>query len=323
MAAIVVTVPQHLLRDVAPQVLGVLARRSGDFAAAEDAMQEALIAASEQWPNVGVPDNPRGWLYQVALRKLQDQQRQDASRRKRETRVAQEMQHAQPFVAPPDSEVLQQGNDSLLLLYMCCHPALTTSSAIALTLRAVGGLTTSEIARAFLVPEATMAQRISRAKATIKASKVPFAMPSSKEVPARLDAVTHVLYLIFNEAHTSTSGHNLYRLDLATEAIRLTRLLARFLPREREVQGLLALMLLHHARRPARTGADGRLVPLAEQIAGIFTEVVVAPGADEEARTAAGLAGPGSGVPAPAAIIIPPPRVLAACSAIESRASGA
>lgn len=255
----------HLLRDLAPQVLGVVARRHGDFASAEDAVQEALIAASLQWPTAGVPANPKGWLYQVAIRKLADQARSEWARRRREENVAAEMFRDEPFVAPRDSEIGIEEDDSLLLLFMCCHPALSTSSAIALTLRAVGGLTTAEIASAFLVPEATMAQRISRAKSIIKSSNIPFSMPTETEKAERLSAVLHVLYLIFNEGYTSSEGSDLSRPDLSNEAIRLTRNVRGMLPRDTEVAGLLALMLLTDARRAARSGKMGELIPLDEQ----------------------------------------------------------
>jgi RNA polymerase sigma factor (sigma-70 family) len=255
----------HLLRELAPQVLGVLARRHGDFADAEDAVQEALIAAARQWPVAGVPTNPRGWLYQVAVRRLTDHVRGEIARRRREDAVAAERAAEAPFVPPRDAELGMEQDDTLVLLFMCCHPALTPPSAIALTLRAVGGLTTAEIASAFLVPEATMAQRISRAKASIRASGVPFTMPTDAERAARLGAVLHVLYLIFNEGYASTSGPSLHRTDLSDEAIRLTRAVHALLPHDGEVAGLLALMLLTDARRAARTGAHGELIPLDEQ----------------------------------------------------------
>ncbi|MFC0040854.1 RNA polymerase sigma factor [Actinomadura rayongensis] len=245
-----------LLRTLAPQVVGVLTRRYGDFGAAEDAVQEALIAALDQWPREGVPANPRGWLVQVASRRLVEQVRGDAARRAREERAA-----ADRSATPPGTVA---GDDTLVLLFLCCHPSLTTPSAIALTLRSVGGLTTAEIARAFLVPEATMAQRISRAKARIAASRLPFRLPEPAEREARLAAVLHVLYLIFNEGYTA-GGVELQRRDLAREAIRLARLVTRLLPDDGEAAGLLALMLLTDARRDARTDADGLPVPLADQ----------------------------------------------------------
>jgi RNA polymerase sigma factor (sigma-70 family) len=246
---------EDLLRTLAPQVLGIVARRFGDFDAAEDAVQEALLAAALHWPSDGLPDNPRGWLVQATVRRLTDQVRSEQARRRREETVLRE-----PVPADvPDID------DTLGLLFLCCHPALTPASAIALTLRAVGGLTTAEIAGAFLVPEATMTQRITRAKARIKASDVPFGLPAGDEREARLRSVLHVLYLVFNEGYTSSAGSRLHRTELSAEAIRLTRLLHGMLPDDGEVAGLLALMLLTDARRPARTGPSGELVPLAEQ----------------------------------------------------------
>jgi RNA polymerase sigma factor (sigma-70 family) len=271
---------EQLLRELAPQVLGAVIRRFRDFAASEDAVQEALIAAATQWPRDGVPDNPRGWLIQVASRRMTDQVRSELARRRRETIVAQE---SSPSASPLDlastvdaidlastlgaanSADLVDQDDALILLFMCCHPALTSSSAIALTLRAVGGLTTAEIANAFLVPEATMAQRISRAKQSIKTSGVPFGLPTPDERAQRLAAVLHVLYLIFNEGYTSSVGPNLQRTELSSEAIRLTRLVHRLLPDDGEAGGLLALMLLTDARRAARTGPLGELIPLTKQ----------------------------------------------------------
>ena len=247
---------EDLLREQAPQVLGVLVRRFGDFDAAEDAVQEALIAAARHWPAEGVPANPRGWLIQTAVRKMTDQLRSEQARRRREDAAA--------MAEPPATDVTGR-DDTLILLFMCCHPALTPASAIALTLRAVGGLTTAEIANAFLVPESTMAQRISRAKQRIKASGVPFGMPEGEERAQRLRSVLHVLYLIFNEGYVSSTGADLHRTELSGEAIRLARMVHATLPEDGEVGGLLALMLLTDARRPARTGARGELIPLAEQ----------------------------------------------------------
>jgi len=247
---------EDLLREQAPQVLGVLVRRFGDFDAAEDAVQEALIAAARHWPAEGVPANPRGWLIQTAVRKMTDQLRSEQARRRREDAAA--------MAEPPATDVTGR-DDTLILLFMCCHPALTPASAIALTLRAAGGLTTAEIANAFLVPESTMAQRISRAKQRIKASGVPFGMPEGEERAQRLRSVLHVLYLIFNEGYASSIGADLHRTELSGEAIRLARMVHATLPEDGEVGGLLALMLLTDARRPARTGAHGELIPLAEQ----------------------------------------------------------
>jgi RNA polymerase sigma factor (sigma-70 family) len=256
---------EHLLRELAPQVLGAVARRHGDFAAAEDAVQEALVAAALQWPDAGIPANPQGWLYHVALRRLTDQVRSEMARRRREDAVANELWAEWAFVPPPDAEVRADRDDTLTLLFMCCHAALTPASAIALTLRAVGGLTTAEIARAFFVPEATMAQRISRAKQTIRASGTPFRLPTEGERADRVRAVLHVLYLVFNEGYTSSAGVELHRPDLSSEAIRMARMLHDLLPDDAEVAGLLALMLLTDARRAARTGAHGELIPLDEQ----------------------------------------------------------
>ncbi|HYD51629.1 MAG TPA: DUF6596 domain-containing protein, partial [Gemmatimonadaceae bacterium] len=256
---------EHLLRDLAPRVLGALARRHGDFAAAEDAVQDALFAASTQWPAEGIPANPTGWLYSVATRRLTDRLRSEVARRRREEAVGGEVWAEWAFVPPPDGEVDVEHDDTLVLLFMCCHPALTDASAIALTLRAVGGLTTAEIAKAFLVPEATMAQRISRAKSSIKASGVPFRLPGDAERADRLAAVLHVLYLIFAEGHTASAGTAVYRTDLSAEAIRLARMLHALLPDSGAVAGLLALMLLTDARRAARVDEIGALVPLDEQ----------------------------------------------------------
>ena len=250
---------EHLLRELAPQVLGAVARRFRDFSSAEDAVQEAMIAAFTQWPQEGVPENPRGWLIQVACRRMTDQMRSEIARRERETAVAAETEN---LASSLEIEADMDPDDTLILLFMCCHPALTPSSAIALTLRAVGGLTTAEIANAFLVPEATMAQRISRAKQTIKTSGAPFRLPSPHERAERLPAVLHVLYLIFSEGYTSSIGSHLQRFDLAREAIRLTRNTKTLLPDNAEVAGLLALMLLTDARRAARTGPDEELIPL-------------------------------------------------------------
>jgi RNA polymerase sigma factor (sigma-70 family) len=255
--------PESLLRTLAPQVLGAVVRRFGDFSSAEDAVQEALIAAATQWPERGVPDNPKAWLIRVAGRRMTDHVRGELARRRRETVV---FEATRDDLAPdPDRDAATAHDDTLVLLFMCAHPALSEHAAIALTLRAVGGLTTGEIARAFLVPESTMGQRISRAKQTIRKSGVPFSLPTADERASRLAAVLHVLYLIFSEGYVSSSGVALVRADLATEAIRLTRAVHHLLPDEAEVAGLLALMLLTDARRQARTGPEGELIPLAEQ----------------------------------------------------------
>jgi RNA polymerase sigma factor (sigma-70 family) len=274
---------EDLLRELAPQVLGALTRRYGRFDACEDATQESLLRAARRWPADGIPDNPRGWLLTVASRVLIDELRREDSRRLREDAV---------FAATPQSELLAPSpadaitdprraaadrDDSLTMLFLCCHPALTVPSQIALTLRAVGGLTTAQIAAAFLVPEATMAQRVSRAKAAIKAGGLEFDLPPG-EARERLDAVRHVLYLIFNEGYTASSGEQLTGPSLSDEAIRLTRMLHRLLPGDGETSGLLALMLLTEARRPARTRPDGALVPLAEQDRTRWTGSLIAEG---------------------------------------------
>jgi RNA polymerase sigma factor (sigma-70 family) len=268
---------EHLLRELAPQVLGAIVRRFRDFAAAEDAVQEALLAAAVQWPDEGVPDNPRGWLIHVAARRMTDHVRAELARRRRETVVVmQSGESVQPDEIPTDLDP----DDTLILLFMCCHPSLSRPSAIALTLRAVGGLTTAEIASAFLVPEATMAQRISRAKQRVKTSGVPFRMPTETDRAERLDAVLHVLYLIFNEGYATSSGPALQRGDLASEAIRLTRAVHNLLPDAGEVAGLLALMRLTDARRAARTGPDGELIPLAEQDRTLWDRDAIAEGVE-------------------------------------------
>jgi RNA polymerase sigma factor (sigma-70 family) len=253
---------EHLLRELAPQVVGVVARRFHDFSSAEDAVQEAMMAAFEQWPQEGIPENPRGWLIRVSLRRMTDTVRSEMARRQRETAMTTE---EVPAIEPAELETDMDPEDTLVLLFMCCHPALSTSSAIALTLRAVGGLTTAEIANAFMVPEATMAQRISRAKQSIKASKVVFRLPTPQERKERLPAVLHVLYLIFSEGYASSIGTHLQRLDLAREAIRLNRSARALLPDDAEIAGLLALMLLTNARRAARTGPREELIPLDKQ----------------------------------------------------------
>lgn len=258
------TALEGLLRDLAPQVLGALVRRFGHFDAAEDAVQEALLAASIQWPDAGVPDNPRGWLITVGYRRMTDQLRSAQARRRREDTVVARLPSDRLTVLAADLDTPQQ-DDTLVLLLLCCHPALTPASQIALTLRAVGGLSTAEIARAFLVPESTMGQRISRAKQRIQRSGIPFRMPPAEQRAERMSAVLHVLYLMFNEGYTASSGKALQRTDLSAEAIRLTRTVHRLLPDNSEAAGLLALMLLTHARRRARTGPDNALIPLAEQ----------------------------------------------------------
>jgi RNA polymerase sigma factor (sigma-70 family) len=272
------TAVEDLLRELAPQVLGALVRRYGHFDTAEDAVQEALLVAALQWPRDGVPDGPRSWLIRVASRRMIDLLRSDQARRQREAADAIRIPSDQLLTPAADSAGPAE-DDSLVLLFLCCHPALAVPSQLALTLRAVGGLNTGEIARAFLVPEPTMAQRISRAKQRIKASGLPFRMPPPHERAARLDAVRQVLYLIFNEGYASSSGPDPQRVELSEEAIRLTRMLHQLIPDDAETAGLLALMLLTDARRPARIGPDGDLVPLAEQDRGRWDHAAIAEGA--------------------------------------------
>jgi predicted RNA polymerase sigma factor len=261
---------EDLLRDLAPRVLNTLAQRHGDFADAEDAVQEALIAATSQWAVDGVPDNPRGWLTAVAARRLTDIWRSDTARHHREAVAAARM----PTVAPHVPDI----DDSLTLLLLCCHPALPPSTAIPLTLRAVGGLTTAEIARAFLIPEPAMAKRITRAKHRIREAGAGFALPTPAELPERVRSVLHVLYLIFNEGYAVSSGTTVTRTDLSAEAIRLTRMLHAQMPEHEETAGLLALMLLTDARRPARTGPHGELIALPDQDRTLWNADLIAEG---------------------------------------------
>ncbi|NUT23369.1 MAG: sigma-70 family RNA polymerase sigma factor [Hamadaea sp.] len=265
-------VPEDLLRNLAPQVLGAVVRRFGHFDLAEDAVQEALLAAATSWPADGLPDNPRSWLVAVAGRKLTDLLRSEQARRAREERYALLTAGTNTQSGGPEED------DTLVLLFLCCHPSLTPASQIALTLRAVGGLTTAEIARAFMVPEATMTRRITRAKQTVATSGQPFALPSPADRDQRLAAVLHTLYLVFTEGYATTAGQALTRVELTTEAIRLTRMLHRLLPDEPEVAGLLALMVLTDARRAARTSSDGTLVPMAEQDRGRWDRDLIAEG---------------------------------------------
>ena len=268
---------EDLLRELAPQVLGPLVRRYGGFDTCEDAVQEALLAAATQWPAEGVPDSPRKWLITVASRRRIEMLRSEAARRRREETVAS--------AEPPDPDPVPDVDDTLTLLLLCCHPSLTPPSQIALTLRAVGGLTMAEIARAFLVPESTIGQRISRAKATIKAGGAEFRLPPADELADRLAAVLHVLYLIFNEGYTASSGDSLHRVELTAEAIRLARQLRSRLPDDGEVAGLLALMLLTDARRPARTTPDGALIPLPDQDRRLWSQPFIAEGTELVTKT--------------------------------------
>jgi RNA polymerase sigma factor (sigma-70 family) len=276
---------EDLLRDLAPQVLGILAHRHGRFDACEDAVQEALLAAATRWPVDGVPDNPRGWLLTVASRRLTDELRAEQARQRRETDAAWRTLPEESLAPDPADIDDPNADDSLTLLFLCCHPELSAPSQIALTLRAFGGLTTAEIARAWFVPEATMAQRISRAKARIKATGARFTLPPPEERAARLQAVLHVLYLVFNEGYAATSGRALQRAELTDEAIRLTRTLQRTLPTDGEVAGLLALMLFTDARRVARTTPDGGLVALADQDRRLWDQAMIAEGVSIVTRT--------------------------------------
>jgi len=273
---------EDLLREFAPQVLAALVRRYGQFDACEDAVQEALLAATLQWPSQGVPERPRAWLLTVASRALVDAWRADSARRRRESVAAFDPAGTGPAaglaVQPGGDFAGADRDDTLALLLLCCHPALSPPSQLALTLRAVGGLTTAQIAAAFLVPEATIAKRIVRAKQRIRDAGARFELPAQPQRTERLGVVLHVLYLIFNEGYTTSSGPALQRTDLIAEAIRLTRLLHRLLPDEAEVAGLLALMLLTDARRGARTDADGRIVPLADQQRDLWDTAAIAEG---------------------------------------------
>ncbi len=283
---------EDLLRHLAPQVLGALVRRYGQFDTAEDAVQEALIAAATRWPVEGIPASPRGWLVTVASRRLTDLLRQGQARRRREDAVSAQVLPTERFAPAADAD-RDDADDSLIVLFMCCHPALTQASQIALTLRALGGLTTAEVARALLVPEDTVTRRISRAKAAITESGIPFRLPSSEERANRLAVVLHVLYLIFNEGYVSTSGSALQRPDLAAEAIRLARLVHGLLPNDPEISGLLALMLLTDARRPARTGPAGELVPMADQDRSLWDHAAIAEGTGlVDQALAQGVSGP-------------------------------
>ena len=267
---------EGLLRDLAPQALGALARRYGHFDLAEDAVQEALIAAASQWRSGGIPASPRGWLITVASRRLTDLLRAEQARRRREEAAARQVPVGHSLTggadAPPDAD------DTLILMLLCCHPALSAASQVALTLRAAGGLTTAEIARVFLVPEETMTRRITRAKQAIADSGTEFTMPEPGERTARLAAVLQVIYLIFTEGYASTSGPSLLRTDVCADAIRLARMLRELLPDDAEVTGLLALLLLTDARRPARADPDGLPVPMAEQDRGKWDAARIAEG---------------------------------------------
>jgi RNA polymerase sigma factor (sigma-70 family) len=269
---------EDMWRRSAPHVLAALVRRYGDFDAAEDAVQEALLAASLQWSAEGTPDNPTAWLIRVASRRLVDRLRSDTARADREQAAATQVPADELHSPAADADDGAARDDTVLLLLLCCHPALMRASQVALTLRAVGGLTTAQIARAFLVPESTMGQRISRAKARLREVGAGFMLPTPEDLPDRMASLQHVLYLIFNEGYTSTDGATLYDVSLTDEAIRLTRQLHEQLPSSDEVAGLLALMLLTDARRSARAHADGSLVPLAIQDRARWDRAAIAEG---------------------------------------------
>ena len=295
-APVIAAETEDLLRRLAPQVLGAVVRRYGNFDLAEDATQEALLAASMQWPQDGLPGNPRAWLITVASRRLTDLLRSEQARRQREDTVAR-WALTERGAPRPDAPPAGDTGDTLVLLLLCCHPSLSVASQVALTLRAVGGLSTAEIARALLGSEQTVTRRITRAKQAIKDSGIPFALPAPDQLEGRLNAVLRVLYLIFNEGYASTAGTALIRVDLAQEAIRLARTLYAARPDDSEVAALLALMLLIHARHRARTAPDGSLIPMAEQDRSLWDRGAIDEGI--ALVTAALPRGPDRAVPAP------------------------
>jgi RNA polymerase sigma-70 factor, ECF subfamily len=264
----------RIYADERGRALASLVRHLGDIDLAEEALQEAFATAVERWPVTGLPPSPAGWLITTARHRAIDWIRRESTRERRHAEAL--LLHArdeEPEVGPVD-------DDRLRLIFTCCHPALAPNAQVALTLRLIGGLGTAEIARAFVVPEATLAQRLVRAKAKIKAARIPYRVPSDAELPDRLRSVLAVLYLVFNEGYAASSGDDLVREDLCAEAVRLARLLTRLMPDEPEALGLLGLLLLIQARRPARTGPDGELVPLSEQDRGRWDRALIEEGQD-------------------------------------------
>ena len=257
---------EQVFREEYGRIIATLIRVSGSFDLAEEALQEAFVAAVSKWELEGSPDNPGAWLTTVAHRKLLDALRRDRTRSSKQAELTYESSRLQPYVEPELFEdVVEYSDDRLRLIFTCCHPSLTREAQVALTLRTLGGLTTSEIAHAFLVPEATLAQRLVRAKQKIRLAGIPYEIPSVERIADRLAAVQAVIYLIFNEGYAASAGHSLIRNDLCAEAIRLGRVLCELLPVEPENLGLLALMLLHDSRREARVNQQRELVTLDEQ----------------------------------------------------------